>query len=193
MKNKIFFLLILTLQIVNVKAETLFIQSKNISLDKNNEISVFENDVLVKTDNENTIKSDYAEYNKKNGHLILRNNVTAYDIKNNVIEADFAEYFEESKILKSKGLTKITTSENYIINGEDIVVNNKSNSISSDKKTIITDQDENKIYLENFEFFKINNIFKSIGYVKIEDKLGNVTEFSQIYIDTKKRNPWNRY
>ena len=40
MKNKIFFLLILTLQIVNVKAETLFIQSKNISLDKNNEISV---------------------------------------------------------------------------------------------------------------------------------------------------------
>ena len=123
----------------------------------------------------------------KNGHLILRNNVTAYDIKNNVIEADFAEYFEESKILKSKGLTKITTSENYIINGEDIVVNNKSNSISSDKKTIITDQDENKIYLENFEFFKINNIFKSIGYVKIEDKLGNVTEFSQIYIDTKKK------
>ncbi len=187
MKNKIFFFLILTLQIVNVKAETLFIQSKNISLDKNNEISVFENDVLVKTDNENTIKSDYAEYNKKNGHLILRNNVTAYDIKNNVIEADFAEYFEESKILKSKGLTKITTSENYIINGEDIVVNNKSNSISSDKKTIITDQDENKIYLENFEFFKINNIFKSIGYVKIEDKLGNVTEFSQIYIDTKKK------
>ena len=35
--------------------------------------------------------------------------------------------------------------------------------------------------------FKINNIFKSIGYVKIEDKLGNVTEFSQIYIDTKKK------
>ena len=113
----------MTLQITNVKAETLFIQSKNISLDKNNDKFQFlKNDVLVKTDNENTIKSDYAEYNKKNGHLILRNNVTAYDIKNNVIEADFAEYFEESKILKSKGLTKITTSENYIINGEDIVV-----------------------------------------------------------------------
>ena len=60
----------------------------------------------------------------------------------------------KAKIFKSKGLTQVITSENYIINGEDIVVNNKSNSFSSDKKTIITDQDENKIYLENFEFFK---------------------------------------
>ena len=59
--------------------------------------------------------------------------------------------------------------------------------ISSDKDTIITDQENNKIYLENFEYITRENIFKSLGLVKIEDLNGNTYEFSQIYIDTKKK------
>ena len=33
----------------------------------------------------------------------------------------------------------------------------------------------------------MKNIFKSVGLVKIEDKQNNTYEFSQIYIDTKKK------
>ena len=41
--------------------------------------------------------------------------------------------------------------------------------------------------MDNFEY-KINeNIFKSLGVIKIEDKNKNIYEFSQIYIDTKKK------
>ena len=68
------------------------------------------------------------------------------------------------------GKTKIITSENYIIEGENIVLDDKNNSIKSSDKTTITDTDENKIYLENFNFNTSSNIFKSIGLVKIIDK-----------------------
>ena len=41
--------------------------------------------------------------------------------------------------------------------------------------------------MENFEYLTQSNIFKSIGYIKIEDIKNNSYEFSQLYIDTKKR------
>ena len=41
--------------------------------------------------------------------------------------------------------------------------------------------------MENFNYSIDENIFKSIGLIKIEDKLNNSYEFSQIYIDTKKK------
>ena len=91
----------------------------------------------------------------------------------------------KEKLLKSLGPTKIIiTSEKYVVDGNDIVFDNASGLISSDKDTIIiTDQENNKIYLENFEYITRENIFKSLGLVKIEDLNGNTYEFSQIYID----------
>ena len=41
--------------------------------------------------------------------------------------------------------------------------------------------------MDNFEYLKENNIFKSIGFIKIEDISDNHYEFSQIYIDTNKK------
>ena len=61
----------------------------------------------------------------------------------------------------------------------------KNNSIFSEKKTKIRDNDNNIINLENFNYQKENEIFKSIGLIEIEDKLKNSYKFSQIYIDTK--------
>ena len=57
--------------------------------------------------------------------------------------------------------------------------------ITSEKSAIVTDQDNNKIYLENFNYNTLNNIFKSVGYIKVTDKVDNSYEFSQIYIDTE--------
>ena len=119
--------------------------------------------------------------------LLNLKNVIATDKENNKIETQYAEYDEKRKLLKSLGPTKIITSEKYVVDGKDIVFDNASGLISSDKDTIITDQENNKIYLENFEYITRENIFKSLGLVKIEDLNGNTYEFSQIYIDTKKK------
>ena len=58
----------------NAFAENLLITAKNISLDKNDNTSIFEREVVVKTQNK-TIKSDYAKYDKQNGYLVLEKNI----------------------------------------------------------------------------------------------------------------------
>ena len=168
-------------------AENVSIESKKISIDKNKQISIFENDVIVTTEEQNQIKSDYAEHNKLSGVIKFKKNVQAVDFKNNIIETDYAEYNENLKILNSVGPTRIVTSEQYIIEGSDITFDNKQNFIKSNNYTTITDQEENKIFLDEFEYLINENIFKSVGFVKIVDKFSNTYEFSQIYIDTKKK------
>jgi LPS-assembly protein len=187
MKNKFLILIYIVFCSSSIYAENILIESKNIVLDKNTEISIFENNVNIITDDNNNIKSDFAEYDKKNRLIKLKRNIIATDAQGNVIETEYAEYDEEEKIFLSLGPTKITTTEKYVIEGNDITFNNYKNFIDSKKEAIITDADNNKIFLNNFSYHTKKNIFKSIGYIKIEDQLSNSHEFSQIYIDTKKK------
>ena len=189
MKNKFYILIVFFLFFFknSLLADNLSIEARDISINKNNETSIFEKDVLVRTENNSTIKAQFAEYNKKLQFLILKENVKAIDENNNIIQTEYAEYDEKKKLFKSKGKTKIITSENYIIEGENIFLDDKKGIIKSSDKTIITDTDNNKIYLENFEYQTSSNIFKSIGLVNIIDKMENSYEFSQLYIDTKKK------
>ncbi len=187
MRSKIFIIIFSMLTFETVVSDELFIQAKNISIEKKNSLTIFQNDVFAKTKENYQIKSQYAEYNKKIKNLILKNKVIGTDDKNNIIETNFAEYNEISRIFNTKGFTKVLTSEKYTIEGEDIVFNNYKKVISSSKKALITDNENNKIYLSNFEYQIEKNIFKSLGDVKILDKNQNSYEFNQIYIDTKKR------
>ena len=187
MKNKIFIIFLSFFFNSFLNADNLTIQAKNISLDKNKEISIFEREVVVKTENNKIIKSDYAEYSKKKNFLFLKDNIVAVDEKNNRIETEKAEYDGNLKIFKTFGTTKIITSEGYKIEGENVVADNEKKIISSDKNTIITDQDQNKIFLKSFKYQIESNIFKSVGLIEIEDKRDNKYEFSQLYIDTEKK------
>ena len=187
MKNK--FLITFFFLLVNniLSAENISIESKNIILDKNKNTSIFENEVIIKTDNNYIINSDFAKYNKLDKFIILKKKIKAIDNKNNIIESEYAEYSEISKILKSLGETKITTPENYIIISQDVTVNDNLKIIKSDKKTTIFDPDNNEIYLDNFEYDTKKNILKSIGRIIINDINENSYEFSQVYIDTSKK------
>jgi len=186
MRSKYLIVLFFIFLCTKALGQSIQIQSKNITINKNNETTIFENEVVVKTENK-TITSDFVKYDKKKRFLIFRKNIVAKDNYNNIIEADYAEYSELKKILITVGQTKITTSESYIIEAEDILFDNKNKFINSKNKSILKDLDGNQIYLENFEYLINENIFKSIGYIKIEDQKKNVYEFSQIYIDTKKK------
>ena len=168
-------------------AENLSIEAKNITLDKKNNTTIFQDQVTISTESKHTFKSDYVEYNKKTGFLKLKNNVIAKDNKGNLIKTNYAEYFQFDKIFKTTGPTYISTPENYKIESSDILFDNKKRLVSSKKKSNIIDADNNKINLENFEYLIDSNIFKSIGLIEFEDKNDNTYEFSQIYIDTKKK------
>ncbi len=187
MRSKIFIIFLFLFSNSFLFAENLKIESKNITLDKNKEISIFQNQVNVTTEAGNKIKSEYAEYNKKLSFIKFEKNIIAVDKKNNRIETEYAEYSDISKVFISKGKTNIFTTEQYKIVGSNITLDNKKGIIKSQDEAIITDKENNKIFLDNFEYQTKDNIFKSIGLIKIEDKMKNVYEFSQIYIDTKKR------
>ena len=186
MKSKHYIYLFTFLFFSNAFAENIQIQAKNITLDKDKITTVFENDVVVKTKNK-IIKSQYLKYNKKIGLLILKNNIIAEDNNRNIITAENAEFNENKEIFKTFGPTNIVTSEKYTVKGKNIIIDNKSKTINSNEVTSINDPEGNYIELQNFSYQVKNNIFKSIGSVKILDRLENNYEFSQIYIDTKKK------
>ena len=171
----------------SIKAENIIIEAKNITLNKKQKSSLFENEVRVETKDGYIIKSELADYNKESGILILKKNIIGNDSKNNIIKADFAKYNENTKIFLTIGPTEIITSESYLIESADITLNNSTKQISSKRKTIVTDLDKNKIFVENFEYQTGNNIFKSIGNIEVIDNKQNRYEFSQVYIDTKKK------
>ena len=131
MKNKISIIFILYFLFqIDLSAENLKIESKKITINKNNQTSIFEDEVLIITSDNKTIKSDFAEYNKSTGIIKLRKNVNAVDDKNNTINSEYAEYNENSRVLKTVGLTKIITSEMYKLEGENIILDDNKKMIS---------------------------------------------------------------
>ena len=98
MRNSIFALLISLFYIEFAYSEDLFIESKNISVEKKNNLTIFKDDVFVKDKNNYQILSQYAELNNITKNLILKDKVKGLDNKDNKIETDYAEYNQISKI-----------------------------------------------------------------------------------------------
>ena len=65
MKNNLFLILITFCFTKFLYAENLDISAKSISLDKKNEITIFQEEVIIKDEKNNIIKTEYAEYSKK--------------------------------------------------------------------------------------------------------------------------------
>ena len=186
MKNKFFIILLSFFLNSELYSENIFIEAKNITLDKEKKTTIFKDNVTVKTIDKK-ITSQYANYNKDTQEIILKDKITAVDNLNNIINTNHAEYNNIKNIFKTIGLTTLITSENYELEGADIYLDNENKIIKSNKKAILTDVNGNKIFLDNFEYVAKENIFKSVGYIKIIDNLENTYEFSQIYINTKNK------
>jgi LPS-assembly protein len=157
MKNKIIIFLVSIFFFQSSLAENLNIKSTSISIDKNTKITIFKNDVVAEDAKKNIFKTNYAEYNKS------------------------------LQLLNSKGKTTILTSEGYFIIGKNIVFDNKNNIIKSSYSANVKDLENNNIFLQNFEYSTEENFFKSTGEIKVVDLKNNTYNFSQIYIDEKKR------
>ena len=136
MKNKIIITIFLYFYFTNIFADSLNIQANSITLDKDGMTSIFKDDVIIKS-KESTIRSNYAKYNKKEGSILIKENILAEDEKGNLIQADIAEYFENNKTLKTKGKTKITTTDKYILEGNDIKIDGQNKYITSEKNSLL--------------------------------------------------------
>ena len=187
MRNKILLIFIIFFFNQILFAENLQISAKNITIDNNKKTTIFNNEVSVLTSDNDVIKSDFAEYNKDSGVLTLKKNIILTDKYNNILTTNFIEFKEKENTIFTKGPTKIITSEKYILNGNDLSLDKNKNLVFSNNKAIIIDNDNNEISLNNFRYNTKFNFFKSIGDIKIKDINNNTYKFTQIYIDTKKK------
>ena len=186
MKNNFVILVCIIFFGAKVSAENILIEAKDITLNKDQKTTIFKDNVSVET-KEKKITSEFAEFNKNTQEVILKNNIIAKDKLNNTIKTNYAEFNNIKKIFKTTGSTTLITSQNYSLEGNDIYFDYKDKLMKSDKSAILKDQSGNTVFLDNFEYVATKSIFKSIGYVKIIDQFDNTYEFSQIYIDTKKK------
>ena len=110
-----------------------------------------------------------------------------YDKMKNIIYAEKAEYNKLKGIVKTIGPTRVLTSENYEIIGEDIIYDDFKKIIYSQSSTNITDVDENIIQVEMFNYLTEKKMFFSKGEIEVKDKRSNNYLFSEIYIDEKNK------
>ena len=72
-------------------------------------------------------------------------------------------------MLNSNGLTSIITSENYLLESENVIFDNKNKIIKSDFPTKITDPSGNIFSVKMFNYNSIKNVLFSKGEIKLAD------------------------
>ncbi len=157
MKNKIIVFLLYIFLVSPALTENLNIQSLNITIDKKTKTTIFQNEVSAEDEKNNKLLTEYAEYNK------------------------------DLQLFKTIGKTTVLTSGGFIIEGNDVIFDNNIKYIKSDNPATIKDLEKNEIYLDNFEYSTSDSFFKSVGNIKIIDSKNNKYNFTQIYIDEKKK------
>jgi LPS-assembly protein len=133
------------------------------------------------------INASKIQYDLANEVTVFENNVSSVDEQGNKIFSEYAKYNKLEEIIETKGDTKIITSGGYKVFGSNIIFNNKKNIIYSGNKTKIIDKDGNNISVEMFNYSILTNIFFSKGNIVIKDINSNEYNFSEIYIDEKKK------
>ena len=135
MRNNIFTILIFYFFTFSL-ADELDIKAKKINIDKKTKITIFENEVVVKDQFNNSFNADYVLYNRENNTLELKGNILSKDSSGNVFKASKATYDNNKKIFKSFGESSFETLEGYKIITSDIIIDNKNTFMGSDKETL---------------------------------------------------------
>ena len=133
------------------------------------------------------IKANSINIDKDNKYATFEGQVVAQDLYNNILKTDKAIYEKNNDLLITSKSTNIVTSEGFKIKGTKIKFDNKNKTISSESKATITDKDNNNIIVNMFIYSIEKNIFTSKGNIQIIDFNKNQYNFSEIFIDEKKR------
>ena len=188
-KNKllILFFIILCVHGSNLNADEFNITSKEIFIDKENEILRAEGSVESVDTTGRIIRSDKIIYEKKREFLISQGNVEILDLDGNVLKTDKAIYNKTKEIITTFGNTKVILKEGYKLTSKNIIYNIKNKILSSKNKSVFTDKDKNYIETSMFNYYIENNLFSSIGKIKIIDAKNNKYYFKELHVDTKKK------
>jgi len=189
-KNKIklitVFLLCLCVMSINLSADEFDIEAVEILIDKENEIITGKGSVRVKSSDGMQIYADKVTYYKYTEFILAEGNVKVDDEEGNVLLTNKLTYDKINEKINTYNNSELTITEGYKLLGKDILYNTSKKTIASAQKSIFTDLDGNIIETTMFQYDIKNNLFSSVGKIKILDIKNNKYLFKEIYIDTKK-------
>jgi LPS-assembly protein len=140
--------------------------------------------VEINSDNGIQITAESFEYNKENLILLIEKNVEIFDPKNNL--KIFGEKFiydkNNEKIFSETNLTAILENK-YNLNAKELNYFVLEKRITSNKEILLTDNLNNKIESNNFEYLITKKIFKVNEFV-YTDKIGNKYLIDTAILDT---------
>ncbi len=170
----------------NLKAETIFFDSKNIKIENDGNM-IFATKGKAKIPASNLlIEGDKFIYNKEISELIIIDNVKYFDNENKIyIESQKIIYDEIKNKIFSKNETLIKSEENYTINTSDVIYNRNLNKISSSEYTNIADKNKNKFLFKKGLVFQIIPELISSKEVIVTDKNYNKYYFENSKIKLK--------
>ena len=170
----------------SVFAQSLQFEAEIIETNDDNYI-VASNNVVIKDDLGAKIFGDKVILDKASKIYTITGNVI-YEDKTNliIINADKIIYNDVNKIINTEGPATLKKNELYIIQSFDIEYDLLKKKISSNKKTIIEDNLENKILIKNLNISLNDNLLIAQD-AELIDKDLNIYAIKNIYYNFKKK------
>ncbi len=189
-KNKKNILIIFLLSFffnIQLSADEFDIQAKEIIVDKENQIITGVGSVIAKDNEGKIINANKITYTKSEEFLLAEGDVKIYDNQGNTLITEKATYDKKKEKVITYDISKLSLDAGYTLNSKNISYDMTKKILRSDQNTIVTDLDGNIISTSMFQYDALNNLFSSIGEIKIVDVQKNKYFFKEIYIDTKKK------
>ena len=181
---KIFFLFNCLLFSLNINAEEFDITANEIIIDKANEIIVGIGNVKATDSKGKTVYADKITYEKVREFLLAEGNVRIDDNEKNFLNTDKATFDKQNEKILTYAYTELILSEGYQLIGKNISYNILKKTLSSDENSIFTDTDGNTINTSMFRYDINNNLFSSVGEIKILDINKNKYFLKEVHINT---------
>ena len=187
-KRKFIFIFFLNLFLFNLtlNAEEFDFIAEEIFIDKENEIVIGKGSVQAIDSEGKVVNADKITYEKSREFLLAEGNVKINDTYGNILETNKASYDKINEIIITHDNTKLIL-EGYQLVTKNISYNTEKKILNAIENSIINDSDGNIIEASMFQYDIKNNLFSSVGEIKIIDIKKNKYFFKELHIDTKNK------
>jgi len=171
----------------NLAAEEFNITAKEIIIEKDNEILVGKGSVKAVDTEGKQVNADKITYEKSKEFLLAEGNVVILDMEGNILKADKATYDKINEKIITYNKTELVLKEGYKLVTANIFYDTEKKILSSNDNSIFTDNDGNRVETSMFQYLINDNLFSSIGKIKIVDIKKNKYFFKELHVDTMKK------
>ncbi len=170
-----------------LQAEEFNIAADEILIDKDNMILIGSGSVQAVDSEGKIVYADKITYDKSKEYLLAEGHVKIDDMSGNILLSDKASYDKINEIIITYDNTELILEEGYKLIAKNVLYDTQKKILSSKENSFFSDTDGNIVETSMFQYEIENNLFSSIGEIKIIDVKKNKYFFKEIHVDTKKK------